>query len=215
MSIVYILTNPAMPGLVKIGCSERTIEERMRELSSHSGIPLPFECFLAVDVPNPYEIEAAMHHAFGDRRINPRKEFFELSPDRPAAILRIFQDREKSALDVTPASDIVESKDEQIALDKERNRRASFRFSQVGIISGTELVSAFDPRQTCIVHDDRRVQFRGEITSLSNAALIVAHETGRRWAAVQGPQFWTYQGRSLTEMREEAEDVTEQSSSQQ
>ena len=41
--IVYILINQSMPDYVKIGKTSTTVEERMRSLSSHSGVPLPFE----------------------------------------------------------------------------------------------------------------------------------------------------------------------------
>jgi len=45
--IVYLLTNPAMPGLIKIGRTTRKdIKARMRELYT-TGVPLPFECLSA------------------------------------------------------------------------------------------------------------------------------------------------------------------------
>ena len=47
--IVYILTNEAMPGLIKIGYTDKSIEERMKELSRHTGVPLPFSCFYAIE----------------------------------------------------------------------------------------------------------------------------------------------------------------------
>ena len=49
--IVYALTNPAMPGLVKIGKTSRDDPQaRMKELYNSSGVPLPFECVIAVEV---------------------------------------------------------------------------------------------------------------------------------------------------------------------
>ena len=127
MPTVYILTNPVMPNLVKIGCTDRSIEDRLRELSSASGVPVAFECFLAVEVANYEQVERALHQAFGDRRINAKREFFELSPDRPAAILRLFQNI--SNPDVTPKRDVVESTEEQQALDQQKRRRSNFKFS--------------------------------------------------------------------------------------
>ncbi len=42
--IVYILTNPAMPNLVKIGMTTRLeVGIRMSELYT-TGVPVPFEC---------------------------------------------------------------------------------------------------------------------------------------------------------------------------
>ena len=39
---VYVLTNPAIPGRVKIGCTSRTPEIRAAELSKASAVPEPF-----------------------------------------------------------------------------------------------------------------------------------------------------------------------------
>ncbi len=48
--IVYLLTNPVMPGLVKIGMTtQEDIERRMRELYT-TGVPVPFECQFACKV---------------------------------------------------------------------------------------------------------------------------------------------------------------------
>ena len=44
--IVYVLTNPAMPKLVKIGKTGRGVETRLNDLYT-TGVPLPFECAYA------------------------------------------------------------------------------------------------------------------------------------------------------------------------
>lgn len=211
MGVVYILTNPAMPGLIKIGKTSRSIEDRLRELTSAPGVPIPFECFMAVEVQDADKLERALHDAFRDNRINPKREFFDLAPDRPAAILQLFQINDATSRNVTPLGDVVETQQEQEALNKERQRRAVFRFSQVGIPLGVELRSVFDTNVTCTVLNDRTVEFRGKPHSLSGAALVVAHETGRNWAAVQGAQYWEFEGKTLTELRDEAEDFSEMS----
>ena len=49
-AIVYVLSNPAMPGLVKIGRTSRDrLQSRMDELHG-TGVPLPFCCECAVEV---------------------------------------------------------------------------------------------------------------------------------------------------------------------
>ena len=47
--IVYVLTNPAMPGMVKIGKTGREVEARLNDLYT-TGVPLPFECAYAARV---------------------------------------------------------------------------------------------------------------------------------------------------------------------
>ena len=39
---VYILSNPWMPNLIKIGFTTRDIQERLAELNSATGVPEPF-----------------------------------------------------------------------------------------------------------------------------------------------------------------------------
>jgi hypothetical protein len=88
--IVYILTNPAMLGLVKIGkTSSDAATSRLTSLSSVSGVPMPFEVYYAVKVKNATEVETALHKAFADFRLNRHKEFFDIKPERAAAILRL------------------------------------------------------------------------------------------------------------------------------
>ena len=46
-NIVYVLANPAMPGIAKIGMPDRTdVQRRMSELYS-TGVPLPCGCVIA------------------------------------------------------------------------------------------------------------------------------------------------------------------------
>ena len=91
MSIVYILTNPAMPGLIKIGHTINLVE-RIRSLSSTTGVPLPFECYYAVEVGNHVSLEKRMHNGLASKRINPGREFFEMNPEDAKQILQIAED---------------------------------------------------------------------------------------------------------------------------
>jgi hypothetical protein len=184
MAVVYILTNPVMPDLVKIGWTEGPIEDRVRQLSSVPGVPVPFEVFFAAEVENAVGWERALHEAFDDRRVNPRREFFRLSPDKPLAILKMADIR-----NVTPTHDIADSKEELEALDRERRREINFSFVGLPIPKGAALQSVFDETIECEVVSDRDVQFRGEITSLSRSALTIAHEKGHAWKFIRGPQY--------------------------
>ena len=87
--LVYLLSNPAMPGLVKIGMTERKgVKSRMRELFS-TGVPVPFECNYAGKVSNPKKVESALHQAFGPDLIKPKREFIEIEPDKAIVLLKL------------------------------------------------------------------------------------------------------------------------------
>ena len=66
--IVYLLTNPYMPGLVKIGMTKQEdLEKRMKELYT-TGVPVAFECQFACKVNNKdcAKIERALHTDQGE-----------------------------------------------------------------------------------------------------------------------------------------------------
>ena len=82
MGCVYILRNPAMPGLIKIGYTTRTAEDRARELYEGAlGVPKPFVVVHINDCEEPRELEAAVHKRLAEYRINGNREFFEYPAD--------------------------------------------------------------------------------------------------------------------------------------
>ena len=72
---VYILTNEAMPGLVKIGKTTRDPASRALELHQ-TGVPFPFTVALSVFAPDCHELERAVHADLNDCRVRPDREFF-------------------------------------------------------------------------------------------------------------------------------------------
>ncbi len=86
--------------------------------------------------------------------------------------------------------------------EKEDGGRARpFSFAEVGIEIGAEIESTFKPGEKAFVLDNRHILFRGERTSTSAAALVLAKETGRPWPSVRGPAYWTYKGQVLDDLR--------------
>lgn len=202
--IVYILTNEAMPGYIKIGKTTTSVEQRILELSRSSAVPLPFECYYAARVTDMNKVESAFHDAFGDHRINPRREFFNIAPERVVAILKLLEIE-----DVTPSRDVgVENKEDAAAIEIARKKRAAFNFKMVNIPAGAELKFIRDESITCVVAPDQKhVIFKGEEVSISAAA---QEALGYKWQ-VQGPAYWTYNGEILDERRtrlEEGEEFT-------
>lgn len=74
---VYILSNPTMPNLLKIGFTERDVEERVEELNS-TGVPVPFEIEAIFGSPNAYEDEQAIHNTLNQHRLANNREFFSI-----------------------------------------------------------------------------------------------------------------------------------------
>jgi len=74
---VYLATNEAMPGLVKIGIA-KDVEARMEQLSSATGVPQKFDCEFSCEVQDPAMVEYCLHQWFDYFRDNPKKEFFRV-----------------------------------------------------------------------------------------------------------------------------------------
>jgi hypothetical protein len=76
----------------------------------------------------------------------------------------------------------------------------------INIPPGTELKLYRDPTIVCKTVDDKnKVEFKGDVTSLSDAALQAVNDLGYDWDAVSGPWEWTFQGKRLDEIRREME----------
>jgi len=76
---VYILSNPAQPGLLKIGYTKKFPEERAKQISSATGVALPYKVEWAYQCFNGEMVEREVHHKLKSNRINSSKEFFQIS----------------------------------------------------------------------------------------------------------------------------------------
>ena len=74
---VYVLTNPRMVGLVKIGFTLGTVEGRAKELDA-TGTPTPFEIAYQVEVRGPDTLERRAHMQLSGKRVRDTREFFEV-----------------------------------------------------------------------------------------------------------------------------------------
>lgn len=73
---VYVITNRAMPNLVKIGFSTKDPAMRAAELAG-TGIPFPYEVEFDALVDNPRLVEQAAHQSLSSARVG--KEWFSCS----------------------------------------------------------------------------------------------------------------------------------------
>lgn len=201
--IVYVLTNEAMPGLIKIGCTNGDLALRIRGLYQ-TGVPLPFELFYACEVQDCAFVERQLHEAFGDHRVSKNREFFRLAPERARAALTLAKIKE-----VKLGDEIFETPEDKSEVEAAK-RRTRFQFSMIDIHPGTELKLYRDPTIICKTIDDKnKVEFKGDVTSLSDAALQAVNDLGYDWDAASGPWEWAFQGKRLDEIRREIEDKTD------
>jgi len=80
IGFVYLLANPAMPGIYKIGCTERSPARRAAELSAATACPAPFEVVCFWEGHNFQAFEMELHDVLCTARLNDSREFFTGHP---------------------------------------------------------------------------------------------------------------------------------------
>ena len=88
---VYILTNPSFrEDWVKIGKSSGEVDLRSKRLSN-TAVPLPFEIYATIKTSKYSELEKLLHEVLTDlanSRINPKREFFNITPQKAGNLLK-------------------------------------------------------------------------------------------------------------------------------
>lgn len=74
---IYIMINDYYNGLIKIGKTTISAEERAKQLSKGSGVPTPFRVAYQLYVNNCDVTEKKIHDELNDYRVNPNREFFK------------------------------------------------------------------------------------------------------------------------------------------
>jgi hypothetical protein len=196
--IIYLLSNPAMPGIIKIGkTTHEDVKLRMQQLYN-TGVPLPFECDYAALVNNPDEVEKALHKAFSPQRLNPKREFFALESYQAIAILKLLEIQNISA-QVEQETELVD-KVEIEAGKAYAAKRPKMNFVEMGIPVGSDLVF-INGGEVAEVLSERTIKFRGEEMSITQATRLALGD-GYSYNVAPGP-YWTYEGRRLREIYNE------------
>ena len=192
MAIVYVLSNPAFDRYVKVGRTS-DLEQRLRQLDNTS-VPLPFRCEFAIEVDDEVEAERLVHQAFADVRVRSSREFFEIEPQRVIAALKL-----TGGKDVTPKEDVAEDAEGIEALERTVAKRRSYSFDDAHVSVGDVLVYTRDESVTATVVADKKIEFEGEVISLSRAALTLLHRDGYKWKQANGWAYWMKDGETMGE----------------
>jgi hypothetical protein len=87
VGFVYVLTNVAMPDLVKVGLTHNLPEERAGALFS-TGVPVAFKVDFRAVTSWPRQVEKRAHEILNQYRYNKAREFFQVDVQEAIAAIR-------------------------------------------------------------------------------------------------------------------------------
>lgn len=189
---IYIMTNPALKGMVKIGYAVN-VETRRKQLST-TALPYDYEIYATYETPGKLE-DKKLHKLIDNLneniRVSKSREFFIMTPEsayellESIAIISGTTDKLKRAK--TPES------------KKQLVKRPPVNFLKCGIPIGAELVYIEDDSVVVTVVSDRKVQYKDEITSLSAITdAIKGHSTA-------GTTLFAYNGKLVSDIAKETQ----------
>ena len=167
MPYVYIMTNPAYEGYVKIGATKDNPEKRREELSRPEGVMFPFEVYAYYETKNNLR-DKALHRLIDqlnpELRVNKRREFYKLTPSEAYKIIEAIADfnGEKDKLYLV-ANDSTKK-------DDKKKRKPAIDYIKCGMPEGSEFTFIYDESIKIYVLDGRHVEYNGKKTSISAAA---------------------------------------------
>ena len=98
-----------------------------------------------------------------------------------------------------PDMDIAADEDGLKALENRKPKRRVWTLFDAELKAGDVLTFTRDEDVTVTVIDERKIEFRGDTTSVSGAALTLLHELGYTWKTVNGWGYWLYDGETIGE----------------
>ena len=208
---VYILTNESFrEDWVKIG-KTTDMAKRLKSLNT-TALPLPFKVYATIKTCKYEELEKIIHKQIDrltDLRINQSREFFNV---HPAQALDIFLDQ-ATALEDAEVVKYENGKTRQMYPVQEKSKevqdkkpqRPPFDFSMVGLNVGDKVM--FEALNLEVkVAGKNKVEYEGRLWSLSAFCGTYLPENMRNHSdAYQGPKYFSYQGKTLWEIRLERE----------
>lgn len=189
---IYIMTNPALKDMVKIGYAT-DVENRRKQLST-TALPYEYEIYATYETSGNLE-DKKLHKMIDklnpDLRISKNREFFILSPEDAFELL-------ESIATISGTKDKLK-KVKVLRENKQKTKRPPVNFAKCNIPVGAELIFIEDSSVIARVVDDRKVQYNDEITSLSAISDRI------KGYSTSGPTFFTYNGKTISQIAEETQ----------
>ena len=212
---VYILTNDSFrEDWVKIGRSCRPVDVRSKELDN-TAVPLPFKVYATIQTTKYTNVERIVHKQIDrltDLRIRQNREFFNVEPSQALDILLdlataiddavVMQYVDDKPVQLYPS--INNEKPQTVKIEKHVQRKP-FEFAMVGLKDGDMIT--FAPLNIQVkVNGKNKVEFEGRLWSLSAfTGTYLPIEKQNNSGAYQGPKYFTYNNKTLWDLRLELE----------
>ena len=212
---VYILTNESFrEDWVKIGRSSRPVDVRSKELDN-TAVPLPFKIYATIQTIKYVDVERIVHKQIDrltDLRIRQNREFFNVEPSQALDILLdlataiddavVMQYVDDKPVQLYPS--INNEKPQAVKIEKHVQRKP-FEFAMVGLKDGDMIT--FAPLNIQVkVNGKNKVEFEGRLWSLSAfTGTYLPIEKQNNSGAYQGPKYFTYNNKTLWDLRLELE----------
>ena len=87
---IYILSTRSFPKFLKIGMTQRSVETRMKEINSATGVMIPFGVRASWKVDDAKAVETAIHKLFYGYRVRDDREFFEIEFYKACKIINYY-----------------------------------------------------------------------------------------------------------------------------
>ena len=186
---IYIMTNPALADMVKIGYATN-VEERRKQLST-TALPYEYEVYATYETNGNLE-DKKLHQLIDDLntdlRVSKNREFYVMTPEQAYQLIE--------AIAIISGST---NKLKRVKQTPVTTKRPPIDFGKCGIPKGAELVYTEDENIKVTVVNNHKVKYKEELTSLS---AIVKNLKGYN---IAGPSYFTYNGRLITEIAEETQ----------
>ncbi len=184
---IYIMTNPALKDMVKIGYAT-DVEARRKQLST-TALPYEYEIYATYETSGNLE-DKKLHRMIDnlnpDLRVSKSREFFIMTPEQAYELLE--------AIATISGTTNKLKKVKVCVAKKQQAKKPPVNFSKCGIPIGAKLVFIEDPSVVVEVVSDRKVLYNDEITSLSAISDKI------KGYSTSGPQFFTYNGETISDI---------------
>ena len=189
---IYIMTNPCLKDMVKIGYATN-VEERRKQLST-TALPYDYEVYATYETPGNLEdkkLHKLIDNLNPDLRVSKNREFFVMSPEDAYELLE--------AIAIISGTKDKLKKIKTTSEAKQKIKKPAIDFSKCGIPVGAKLVFVEDQSIVAVVASKRKVLYNNEETSVSAIASEI------KGYSVAGPHYFTYNGRLLVDIANETQ----------